>query len=855
MKARALLLVLFLLALVAPLGRATDESPVDVVFVLDGSGSMQWTDPSSFRQDAVKCFIDLIAEDVGGIAVTQFAGWNETKARGDQVFPLTPLPKAGEALDSVLDLAKKAIDAKVAAFGEATDFNRALGEGIAPVLKDVDKGKKAWVILFTDGEAFEVPESAGTREEYVEAAKARGQDPTSPEVVNAIAMEEFTQKTLPALNKDGIFVTPILLQSSGAEGGESPVLTPLVKEVKSPGKYLRATKESLRSVFLDALQTVPTTFLSSRATKAFDYDARANTAPKAPIEMKFHRFPFATMTRAVIFSESKELEVDVIGPDGKSVRSSPHVKVSGAGARYRVVSLNKYMPPGDYTARITSGADHPVTIEHLWYATIDTRPKIEVAPESHPGSAAEFTVSLLSPDGKVITDPNFLDGLQCDLSYKDARGDVHELTPPRFGGKEARAKDELVLGENAVDGDYVITAKFRALKRDDGTYAYESSAVSAKTSVRSGISVSAAPGEVLEGGKTDVTVALTGRNVPKGLKVTLTDPKGKAHEVELTREGMAKELKGSVALDAAGDWKLDASAEGAVKVDVTTPVVKAKARALVLLDKDGKEVKKIVLPLKWDEASTAKFTGTLAADVKPGESAKLELFSVGGGGGDHLQVDKPPPELAGGRGPVSIEVGQGEGHNVTDNSLQAQASVRVGAATIGGTWPLEITYPDKAAKEFQKLLKLALMIGIPLLLLLLALLAWLYMRPRFEKHSLVAIGQKNEKMAVHNIAQKLGLRGGGGPPEAPGVFNLAALGRRGKTRGKLDGLLKDTPLFVGGKPMPAGYELKNGDRITFEKDGTPYMYLYFEGEPPADLTPYLPEIKPQVADDEIVIEF
>ena len=71
--------------------------------------------------------------------------------------------------------------------------------------------------------------------------------------------------------------------------------------------------------------------------------------------MKFHRFPFATSTRAIIFSESPELDAEVDGPDGKPAKGS-HVRVVGKPARYRIVSLDKFTAPGDYKVEIKSGS-------------------------------------------------------------------------------------------------------------------------------------------------------------------------------------------------------------------------------------------------------------------------------------------------------------------------------------------------------------------------------------------------------------------------------------------------------------------------------------------------------------------
>jgi hypothetical protein len=291
--------------------------------------------------------------------------------------------------------------------------------------------------------------------------------------------------------------------------------------------------------------------------------------------------------------------------------------------------------------------------------------------------------------------------------------------------------------------------------------------------------------------------------------------------------------------------------------------VKVKKRTLTLLDKDGKAIEKIPLALKWEEESSASFKGAIAyQDVgEPGKTTWTLSVPPAATEMGEVKIESQSGVIPGGTHPFELAATQKKNGTWSVGDLSADAAFP-GDVHARRAWPVEITYPDKADKEWKKFVKTLLMIGIPILLLLLGVIAWLVLRPRFEKHVLVVIGQKNEKMAVHNIAQKIGLRGGTGPPETPGVLALAALGSRGKTRAQLaavDGA--KTSLYLNGKPIEgAKPELKDGDRVTYVKDGISYTYLYFAGDPPADLSKYLPALEvPKSAaaagDDEIVIEF
>ena len=62
---------------------------LDIIFAVDASRSVMWTDPGEFRKALVASLIDITQDQGGGrIAVVQFGGWKETQDAGATVFKL-----------------------------------------------------------------------------------------------------------------------------------------------------------------------------------------------------------------------------------------------------------------------------------------------------------------------------------------------------------------------------------------------------------------------------------------------------------------------------------------------------------------------------------------------------------------------------------------------------------------------------------------------------------------------------------------------------------------------------------------------------------------------------------------------
>lgn len=213
-----------------PAAKANEN--LDIVFLIDSSKSMTYTDPEEFRKVAVKAFLD-ITQDRGGdrIAVFQFAGWNETEPQGAVVFPLTEIPSDEAEREKVLSEAKEAIKTKITPFGKATDFNYAFQKCVLEIIQkrnEENAANKLWVLLLTDGE-MDVVEGE-VRPAYVTKAKADQPQGAkiNREMLNKAATEMFEAEVIPALlaAEKNLFITCINLSSA-----ESDILKMLSKKL------------------------------------------------------------------------------------------------------------------------------------------------------------------------------------------------------------------------------------------------------------------------------------------------------------------------------------------------------------------------------------------------------------------------------------------------------------------------------------------------------------------------------------------------------------------------------------------------------------------------------------------------
>ncbi len=120
------------------LGYSADNGNIDVVLVMDSSGSMRNTDPQSLRIPAAKLFMSLL-KDGDRASVISFSG------EGNTLIDLTPVDSSEN--EKKLFEAAEAITSR----GSYTNLYGALTKGMEVLAEDHSEGRTQIIILMSDG--------------------------------------------------------------------------------------------------------------------------------------------------------------------------------------------------------------------------------------------------------------------------------------------------------------------------------------------------------------------------------------------------------------------------------------------------------------------------------------------------------------------------------------------------------------------------------------------------------------------------------------------------------------------------------------------------------------------------------
>lgn len=467
MKRLIVTFCVLLAALAQVRAQETQEKHLDIIFLIDASGSMRITDPHDFRKVAVKAFVD-ITQDRGGdrIAILQFAGWNETSKKGAVLFPLMEIPSQEGKRDKLLSLVRETVESKVGAFGKGTDFNFAFEKALGEILakrKEAKSDNDAWVILLTDG-TTDVKEGGDTRKEYVEAA---GGD--SRAALNKAAQKHFGEKVLPGLaaRKD-LHITCI----SFADGEPSPELKLL--EQKAGAKVIRTKPEALRGVFVEALASLPRGVYRDDLTRGLGYSRKELAAGERDVT-NFRIYQGTSVMRALVCADNKEFVLEIGATSRELLPDPKSVKFTGAGEAYRVISMTN-PKRGQYRLYLRNESKEKMAFETLFIAQFGCRAAVslESADKLEPGKDVRAIVSL-GDKGNFISDPHFLKDLQAVVKLKLPGGKELEQSLKFATAPFSKAEVKFTVPEDAPGGEAVVEAAFRALKQTiSGEYAFAS---------------------------------------------------------------------------------------------------------------------------------------------------------------------------------------------------------------------------------------------------------------------------------------------------------------------------------------------------------------------------------------------
>ncbi|MCX7703058.1 MAG: VWA domain-containing protein [Planctomycetota bacterium] len=388
----------------------TSEKNLDIVFIMDDSGSMKETDAKEFRKLAVKAFLDL-TQDRGGdsVAVVRFAGWQESIQEGFVICPLTQIPEEEEKRKEVLDKIKETIMKKLTASGTGTDFNFAFKMALGEILKEREKSERPlWLILLTDGEMYVRQEPGFELPDFYK--EPLGNLPPTPKTLTQLALSEFENKVLPEIARiPNLYLTCINLLS------EENIVLKLIAQ-KLNAKIIQGARENLKTVFLESLNSLPEGLYRPGITKGFGY-LKLNIKPGETVESEVHLYQGTSVTKIVVFSSDSRFSTSLVDETG-TVFPRGNEKVIGVGEEYQILNL-KEIRWGDYKLIVKNESDKDITIERIIYTQFEIELALtsEEVPSVDAGDVFSLSVQMKDKrDNTAITDTALLK--ETDITVK-----------------------------------------------------------------------------------------------------------------------------------------------------------------------------------------------------------------------------------------------------------------------------------------------------------------------------------------------------------------------------------------------------------------------------------------------------
>jgi hypothetical protein len=443
----SLFIVLFLSIFFSPGAgiTPTEEKKIDVILIVDGSGSMEWPDrdPGRLRIQGGKLFIDLCAKG-DRVGLVDFS----TDAK--IVFPLyeflTPLDK--ETLKEKI--------ATIAAKGEFTDITLGLETALKEMIRARPESVKA-VIILSDGDMDPDPardifspynleyqkeiQLGSGKKETIKLIKEKYKKIAAP-----IDTELLRNSVLPGFKEQKIPVFAIAF-GQGAD-------IPLIKEIAD----VCATETGIRNFYF--IEN------ASRLQSVFSEIVEQLKKSKEKIAEKEIEFSGEEIIHKVNIDDFVR-EVNFKFIFGRNIISRT-TKKEGVGHIFEkgYELYNIFNPlPGTWEARISGKKDVKLDITISTWGRSELKLVSEnVKSEYYAGEQIPITASL-QIDGKRITSRDFLNNLKISAATENPKREVEKIDLFDDGGHSDTNAADGIFGNSYtttnIPGDYyvIITAQ------------------------------------------------------------------------------------------------------------------------------------------------------------------------------------------------------------------------------------------------------------------------------------------------------------------------------------------------------------------------------------------------------------
>lgn len=811
---------------------------LDIIFVIDASSSLNWNDPDLFKNTIVNSFIDITQNKGGGwLSVSQFAGWNETIKNGAILCNLTQIPTDSKVREFLLNEIKNSVDAKMGAFGTATDFNCAFDVAVKEILEQREKvgdKNKVWIILVSDG-SMEVVEGDKVRDVYQSRVERQGKRVNHPNL-NEAANEIFSEEVLAKIaQNENLFITFVNL------GKGEPSDIPIKIGKLSNGQLINATQDKLKDVFVGIFSGLPRIFPDYLVGRGFGY-VNSEVAPGSILSSTFHVYQGAAATNLIILGNTNKFSIDLKNQSGNSIKDNPNVVVRGKKEDlYRLITVTSESV-GDYVLDVANESSAPAKFEVMEYVDFDLATFVgteDLKTEFYPGETLKFEVGLReAKTSSFVNDAALISQAEVLVAIADVEGNLTEKIVKFSGLESTKTLAELELPKDAMGGEYELILRSAAIKDTvSGQYAFLSKPVSIPFSVISPIvDLQFSLREALVGQEVEILGTVTAgsfteKQKKEGIKAKVVSTISHSEkEVPMLWNEQTGKLSGKVVLDEIKEWKLQIVQMETGQMRPSDPdkiLIKPRELRIIRVDKDNNRIPldKLTINAKPGEEAIEKFivevdlgekeTGNLSASfAKSMQEARLYSGLSGING-----VTELTPENA--RADLFIKLEMQKWPQKTDIG-ELTLTAKIGELVIEEKVLVDVKLPPKPFPWTQ-----AGIITASVLFVLLMLLV-LFGGPVFDQQQIYIVGGSGHHLKEWKISKTKAT----GTVEISGSLMFRLKGTRGRpVCFVMPG--KRARVFVNNIECLNWTQISHGNYVEIypEKSEYSYRYRYFEHTP------------------------
>jgi len=376
------------------------NSNMDVVFLMDASGSMKTSDPEELRVEAIKMFLDMSVDQGNKFGLVAYSDNIVREHNLDLV-------KAQADKDSIKSMAAGI------PFGDKTDTGLGLKEAVKLMDAGIDAGNRGVIVLLSDGKndpKRSNEESTKDLNEAIKTAKDKG----------------YTIYTI-GINYDGTVDKAQLSNIASSTGGKN---------------YITSTSADLPKILTE---------IYADNTKVKVQDGGTLVANGAFQDVKV-TIPNSNVIEANIsMMSSSPIEVKLLDPTGKEVvlpSNNAYVTVSKTYTMLKILKPSK----GDYTLKVKGISGDKIKISFVY--NYDLTVEANISPSTVKKGDSVSGDAYISANGQKVTDKNVYTGTTAKLI-------IHNLDNNSVKEQTLTNKGDGFTGKYKLDtsGKYEVNVK------------------------------------------------------------------------------------------------------------------------------------------------------------------------------------------------------------------------------------------------------------------------------------------------------------------------------------------------------------------------------------------------------------